>query len=114
MSEMHDEVPILSQLMRWYYSHCDGEWEHSCGVRIDTLDNPGWLVKISLEGTMIDPKSIQDCRVYRDEDDWFEYEAVHDPRMGGLGRQHMGWCFQAFGGPHNLAEIIEHFLRCAK
>jgi hypothetical protein len=39
------ETPIgedlLEWLMRWYAAHCDGEWEHTYGVVIDTLDNPG-------------------------------------------------------------------------
>ncbi|UYV13289.1 MAG: immunity 53 family protein [Phycisphaera sp.] len=111
MPDMHEEIPILSKLMRWYYSNCDEEWEHSCGVKIDTLDNPGWWVKVSLEGTSIDPKSIEPRKIYRDEHDWFECEVLNDPNMGGLGRHHMNLCFSGMGGPHNLSEIIEYFLR---
>ena len=32
----------LSALENWYAGQCNGVWEHGCGVRIDTLDNPGW------------------------------------------------------------------------
>ena len=31
----------LYLLQRWYLERCDDGWEHSYGVRIDTLDNPG-------------------------------------------------------------------------
>jgi hypothetical protein len=32
-------------------SMCDGEWEHYYGVKIDTLDNPGWIVQIDIMDT---------------------------------------------------------------
>lgn len=41
----------FSALERWYASQCNGEWEHSYGVWIDSLDNPGWQVRISLRET---------------------------------------------------------------
>jgi hypothetical protein len=113
MPDMHEETPILSKLMRWYYANCNEEWEHSCGVKIDTLDNPGWLVVINLEGTGIALESIPPTKVYRDKDDWCECGATHDPTMGGLGLPDMGNAFRGAGGPHNLAEIIEYFLRFA-
>lgn len=34
----------VSALERWYASQCDDNWEHSYGIRIDTLDNPGWRI----------------------------------------------------------------------
>jgi hypothetical protein len=36
----------LRQIQDWYKSQCNGEWEHSCGLSIETLDNPGWRVQI--------------------------------------------------------------------
>jgi hypothetical protein len=42
---------MLASLQQWYQKHCNGEWEHQYGVHIETLDNPGWLVKIDLTGT---------------------------------------------------------------
>ncbi len=41
----------LRQLQAWFKSHCDGDWEHGNGVRIETLDNSGWSVSINLDGT---------------------------------------------------------------
>lgn len=32
-------------------THCDGKWEHGSGISIETLDNPGWLLKVNLVGT---------------------------------------------------------------
>ena len=41
----------LTQLQKWYLSQCDGDWEHTYGIGIGTLDNPGWSLKINLVGT---------------------------------------------------------------
>ena len=42
-----DELQLLQE---WYVAQCDGDWEHSYGVKIDTLDNPGWSLKVDLVG----------------------------------------------------------------
>jgi hypothetical protein len=47
---MHDDAP-LELVQRWYAAHCDGEWEHQYGIKIETLDNPGWRVTIDLTNT---------------------------------------------------------------
>ncbi|MBQ7319815.1 MAG: immunity 53 family protein [Clostridia bacterium] len=44
----------LSKLQLWFRLHCDGEWEHSEGINIETLDNPGWQVQISLKDTLLE------------------------------------------------------------
>ncbi|MFW6692733.1 Imm53 family immunity protein [Streptomyces sp. MAR4 CNX-425] len=41
----------LGALAAWYAEQCDGDWEHEYGVKIHTLDNPGWLIKVDLPGT---------------------------------------------------------------
>ena len=41
----------LKALMEWYAAQCDGSWEHDYGIKIDTLDNPGWYLEIDLTDT---------------------------------------------------------------
>jgi hypothetical protein len=41
----------VSRLQAWFSAQCNGEWEHDHGVSIESCDNPGWWVKISLIGT---------------------------------------------------------------
>ncbi|WP_338708672.1 MULTISPECIES: Imm53 family immunity protein [Paenibacillus] len=36
----------LKWLQNWYHENCNGDWEHSYDVKIDTVDNPGWSVEI--------------------------------------------------------------------
>jgi hypothetical protein len=53
---MSGTVDHLGWLERWYQEQCDGDWEHHSGVTIETLDNPGWLVKIDLRG--VKPEAV--------------------------------------------------------
>jgi hypothetical protein len=50
----------LAWLERWYQSRCNGSWEHIYGVKIDTLDNPGWRVEIDGLTSNIHPKHFAD------------------------------------------------------
>jgi hypothetical protein len=52
-------MDILQKLQNWYASHCNGEWEHGYGIKIETCDNPGWLVQIDLAGTELAARSFQ-------------------------------------------------------
>ena len=37
-----DPDEAFNWLQGWYMAHCDDDWEHSFGVTIETIDNPGW------------------------------------------------------------------------
>ncbi len=87
----------FARLQEWYLSQCDNDWEHSYGIKIDTLDNPGWTVTIDLAGTKLEGLVSARQRIDRDEDDWAQYEV--------RGQQ-----FIACGGPLNLEELIDMFL----
>lgn len=39
------------RLNRWFATQCNGDWEHMNGVKIETTDNPGWWVRIEIDGT---------------------------------------------------------------
>ena len=41
----------MEWLQDWYKKQCDGVWEQMYGVKIETLDNPGWKVEIDLVDT---------------------------------------------------------------
>jgi hypothetical protein len=42
-------------LEEWYAAQCDGHWENSRGLSIQSMENPGWWVKIDLVGTDLEP-----------------------------------------------------------
>jgi hypothetical protein len=48
------DTNLLTRLQNWQLINCDGDWEHGYGVSIETLDNPGWRVKINLVDTCLE------------------------------------------------------------
>ncbi|HEY7932200.1 MAG TPA: immunity 53 family protein [Solirubrobacteraceae bacterium] len=88
----------LIGLQDWYSSQCDGAWEHSYGIQIGTLDNPGWRVRIDLERTSVVDLPFERVEVHNSERDWLVCW-VED-------RQ-----FHAACGSHNLIQSLDVFLR---
>ena len=88
-----DAPGLLMWLQGWYAAMCDGDWEHEHGVHIETLDNPGWRLRLSLQGSNLVDKPFHRVEVQRDEHDW-----VH------------AWVnestFEAACGPTNLSEAL--------
>lgn len=87
---------LIKWLEEWYSSQCDGDWEHSYGLKIDTRDNPGWFVSISLLETDLENKQFEPVVIERNENDW-----IHCKLNKGN--------FEGCGGPSNLEEIITVF-----
>jgi hypothetical protein len=86
---------ILQWLALWYIDQCDGEWEHGYGVRIETLDNPGWTVSITLPKTMSGEKD----RVLVDERDAIEWIfCIIEENT-----------YKAAGSPTSLSRLLEIF-----
>lgn len=88
---------VISLLQQWYARQCNEDWEHSYGIKIDTLDNPGWILTIDLEDTALSEMSLARVRIDRSESDWIQYEVS--------GRRYV-----ACGGAFNLEEMIFQFL----
>jgi hypothetical protein len=89
-------MEALEWLQHWYQSQTDGDWEHTHGVELGTLDNPGWTLKIDLDGTDHWEKDLDLVQIERSEHDWVFYK-IKDMK------------FDASGGPMNLTEMIEIF-----
>jgi hypothetical protein len=88
----------LSALENWYANQCNGMWEHEYGVRIDTLDNPGWRVHVSLRETKKQDATLAVLKLARSQDDWISYWTEKQE-------------FQFACGPKNLSEAIDIFVR---
>jgi hypothetical protein len=86
----------LVWLQAWYAMQCDGDWEHEFGVRVETLDNPGWSLAIDLSGTVMAELAYDGREIHRSEHDWFVARVV-DQR------------FEVACGPLNLGEAIHEF-----
>lgn len=92
---------VLSEVQKWYASNCDGEWEEECGVKIDTMDNPGWSVLIDLGETNLEGKEFQRVENHPSEESWIECRVEADKFLG-------------FGDPGRLEEILGIFIDWAK
>jgi len=51
---------ILSRLTKWFDEQCNGDWEHHYGIKIETLDNPGFLIKIDIKDTKLISKHFNE------------------------------------------------------
>ncbi len=58
-------------LQKWYKSQCDGDWEHEYGIKIETVDNPGWYVVINLQGTECEGVPFSSVQFEIDEMNWY-------------------------------------------
>jgi hypothetical protein len=94
-------MDTLSSIQDWYLRQCDGEWEHSWGIKIETLDNPGWSVRINLQGTALCERTFNEVQVNRSETDWTRCFVRENQ-------------FQAYCGAKNLEEILAVFRQFAE
>ena len=92
---------VLAELQRWYLDQRNGKWEHAYGITIDTLDNPGWSLRIDLADTRLSDRDYVRTEAHRSEDDWV-----------------VSWreerCWRAACGPLNLTMAVTMFLDWAR
>lgn len=91
----------ISRLEAWYAAECNGEWEHTYGIAIETLDNPGWRLRVDLTETPLHDEAFTAVARERSERDW-----MHCRVKDGV--------FEGYGGAGNLEEIITTFLDWAE
>lgn len=95
----------LEHLLEWlegfYLLHCDGDWEHSYGFSISSVDNPGWYVKLDLADTRLSLVPFVEVKEQRSDLDWVFCRKDTDQFVGA-------------GGPRNLVEILSIFREWAE
>jgi|GEM_PF-383318 len=95
-SEENDSGKVLRWIQGWYHSHCDGEWERAKGIRIKTVDNPGWSMFINLSNTELSEVAFAPLRMDRGQDGWIQCQVLDDRFKGTCGL-------------HNLTELLATF-----
>lgn len=99
---MGSDLEILKRLQDWYSSVYNGDWEHTYGIFISNVDNPGWSVKVELQDTYLCDCIFGDIKIQRDEEqDWI----ICKKESGN---------FQGYCGPRNLTELLVIFLDWAE
>ena len=87
---------MINWLENWYSSQCDGSWEHFYGIKIETLDNPGWAVEIDLCETELINKPFVEIDRDISDNDWLSCRLQNNK-------------FEGFGDASKLYEILEIF-----
>lgn len=91
----------IGRLEAWYAAECNGEWEHTYGIVIETLDNPGWRLRVDLTETTLQDKGFTAVARERSPEDWIDCRVKNS-------------AFEGAGGVSNLEEIIAIFLAWAE
>jgi hypothetical protein len=87
---------IINWLEDWYYANCNDEWEHNYGVKIDTIDNPGWSISIDLAETKFSKIEIERVHVEIHESDWYSFSVRES-------------IFKGFGSINRLSFLLKKF-----
>ena len=95
-------MDIIKKIQDWYKSNCNGDWEYDWGVKIGTIDNPGWSVEINLNATILESKRFKEVKYnYKKEDDWYR-----------CWIENKAW--RGVGSPQHLETILKIFLDWAR
>lgn len=87
---------MINWLQDWFSTHCDGDWEHERGIKIETVDNPGWNIEIDFNDTGINRKNL----------DWELFEVSEKNWFGFRIEENV---FYASGDPSKFNIILEIF-----
>ena len=101
MKPDNSENSLLYRLQQWYQSMCDGDWEHCYGVKIETSDNPGWIVEIDIIDTPLENKPFDTIHNSETDDDYFICKIENGKFMG-------------YGDVTKLDDILRCFLNKEK
>jgi|HubBroStandDraft_1064217.scaffolds.fasta_scaffold273794_1 hypothetical protein len=86
----------LEWLEDWYQSQCNGDWENSRGMRLESLNDPGWRLTIHLDGTSAANSRPQQLNLDTPCGEWINCSISEDR-------------FQGSGDPRKLEQIIGIF-----
>lgn len=100
-------MTTIEALQEWYVSQCNEDWEHSYGVEIGTLDNPGWTLSIDLIDTDVEDVAFAEHSYgvgkesEPDDQNWLICKVENHKFIGNCG-------------PRLLEEMITIFLSWAR
>jgi hypothetical protein len=69
---------MINWIQNWFNDQCDGEWEHTHVIKIQSLDNPGWNIEIDFNNTKVNIDDL-DWRLYEiSETDWVGFSIINN------------------------------------
>lgn len=85
---------MIRWLEDWLLKNSNDDWEHCNGIKIETVDNPGWYVEFDVRDTSYESYVFNRIENKRGKNDW----VICFMDNGTI---------KASGGPQNLNEILE-------
>ncbi|MEJ5219102.1 Imm53 family immunity protein [Cognatishimia sp. D5M38] len=83
--EMNIDLPLI-KLQNWYVSNCDGDWEHTYGFKLETLDNPGWTITVDLDETHQEDQDFTESKInYEHKTRWLVVSKEGSKLKGACG-----------------------------
>jgi len=99
---MTSDIDLLKPLQSWFVSQCNGNWEHTYGISITTLDNPGWSLKVDLADTHLSGRAFDEVHFEGVvKNDWYVFRVKNNT-------------FDGTCGPNRLTKVIAVFLDWAQ
>ena len=89
-------MDIINWFENWYTEQCDGDWEHGFGIKIVSIDNPGWEITIDLTNTDFLLPNEEWKSFEKDSTDWYGFQISQNK-------------FNAAGDPSKLRFLISLF-----
>lgn len=93
---IEQNASIVDWIQQWYINQCDGEWEHEYGIKVYTVDNPGWSVVIDLNHTTLEDLEMPYQLFEKSEDDWYGFSIQKN-------------AYKASGDPTKLELLLKKF-----
>jgi len=106
------DMTSLAELQDWYLAQCDGDWEHTYGVQVETLDNLGWRLKVDLHGTPLAGAPFEEVKDNNNHQRdwmrcWLENGAFHGTcgplRLEDMLRVFLDWSASASDGMSTIS-----------
>jgi len=100
-------MQVWSELLEWWQKQCDGEWEREFGLTVQSMADPGWIVKVDLAYTNYNLTKFKPVSTKSSDADWMECKI----EQAGVWSPDAEFChFVGMGGSNNLENIIRYFL----
>lgn len=90
----------LAELQAWYAQQCDGEWEQTYGISLQSHEGPGWRLRVDLAWTALDGKPFEAVDKRRKER-WLICQVNADQFVGACDL-------------HSLEELVLTFIDWAR
>ncbi|CCG52179.1 Protein of unknown function [Flavobacterium indicum GPTSA100-9 = DSM 17447] len=87
---------MLKWFEEWFYNQCNEDWEHGYGIKIETIDNPGWEITIDLENTKINLEKIDWILIGDYENSWVGYKIEEKKFNGACSPKNLNILIQIF------------------